>query len=506
MLQSFDPRNGAVLERFDTETTDADLARICANAAAATVELVELGRFGRARMLRSMAAALESRRGELVGVATRETGLDVQRLGGELTRTIYQLELFAEVLDDGDYLEAVLDHRADTPMGPRPDLRRMLVPVGAVGVFGASNFPFAFSVPGGDTASALAAGCPVVAKVHSAHPGTSMLSAEVLAQGAAAAGVKSDVVSLVLGQRAGLALVKHPAIQAVGFTGSLAVGRLLFDAASSRPAPIPFYGELGALNTLTVCRAAASARGEQIAGDLAKSFTLGVGQFCTKPGVAFLPSGPEGTAIVAALVDAVSSMPAGVMLSNRTATAYHDDSEVIRGMPGVTVLARGADCPDEGWWGSPLLLRAEAQALQGALTDECFGPAMVVVDYGSDDELLDLLGRCGPALTASIHADEDDRVSASRVFTQVVDSVGRVVWNGFPTGVAVAWAMQHGGPYPATTNAMHTSVGTSSIRRWLRPICLQDVPDYLLPDELRETPRDAHGLPRRVDGLPTAAP
>ncbi|GII57647.1 aldehyde dehydrogenase [Planotetraspora thailandica] len=485
----------------ETDTTPAGLDDLCARADEAAAELAAIGRAGRARLLRSTARSLEERRADLVAAAARETSLPEQRLNGELTRTCYQLDLFAGVVEDGAYLEATIDHAGDTPMGPRPDLRRMLLPLGPVAVFGASNFPFAFSVPGGDTASALAAGCPVLAKVHEGHPETSLLSREVLAAGARAAGVTSDVVNLVHGREAGVALVAHPAVQAVGFTGSVGAGRLLFDVASSRPSPIPFYGELGALNTFVVCPEAARARGEDIAAGLASSFTLGVGQFCTKPGMALLPAGPYGQAVQDALAARVKEMGPGAMLGERIADAYRRGTQELRGIEGVRVLATGGE--EAPGMGAPLLLHADAGSLAGALTEECFGPVLVVAEYTSAEHLLELLATFGPALTGTVHAEAADADLSARVFAHLSGVVGRVVWNGYPTGVAVAWGMHHGGPYPATTNALHTSVGATAIRRWLRPISLQDVPQELLPDELRDAPAAAAGLVRRVDGVLT---
>jgi NADP-dependent aldehyde dehydrogenase len=502
MIASIDPRTGTTVEELDVSTTTDDLEQLCARALEAAAELSALGRAGRATVLRAMSAALEAHREELVAVADRETGLGPQRLNGELTRTAYQLDLFAEVLEDGGYLEATIDHAGPTPMGPRPDLRRMLLPLGPVAVFGASNFPFAFSVPGGDTASALAAGCPVIAKVHGAHPATSVLCRDVLVEGARAAGVQGDVVALVYGREAASALVQHPALTAVGFTGSLEIGRMLADLAAARPSPIPFYGELGALNTLLVAPGAARNRGAEIGAGLAASFTLGVGQFCTKPGVALIPAGPDGEEIRRALISYVADAAAGVMLSERTADSFAEGTERLTSLPGVEVLARGGQRPGQGWWGEPLLLRADVDAVRAPLTDECFGPVLVLVEYGSEAEALAALRRFGPALTATVHADEEDHPLAAQVLQHAMGTVGRVVWNAFPTGVAVSWAMHHGGPYPATTNPLHTSVGTTSIRRWLRPVSLQDVPADLLPDELRDEPRTP-GLPRRIDGTPT---
>jgi NADP-dependent aldehyde dehydrogenase len=452
-------------------------------------------------MLRAMADALEADRESLVETADRETALGPTRLGGELTRTTFQLRFFADVIDDGAYLEATIDHAGDTAMGPRPDLRKLLRPIGPVAVFGASNFPFAFSVPGGDTASALAAGCAVVIKGHEAHPRTSQLCAEALRRGATAANISPDVASLVLGRDAGTDLVLDPNIRAVGFTGSLGGGRALHDLASTRPDPIPFYGELGALNPLVICPSAAENRPTEIATGLANSFTLGVGQFCTKPGLAFVPAGSHGDRVVAALSGAVNARSASVMLNARVQQGFADGTARLLHVPGVTPLAT-AQLPatQEGWWGTPLLLEVTPAALDGAVLDECFGPVLVIVRYGSDNELFDLLTHVGPALTASVHADDDDLALARRLVETFSGRVGRVVWNGYPTGVAVAWAMHHGGPYPAATDALHTSVGASAIRRWLRPVAYQDVPQVLLPAELVDVPAAGQRVPRRVDG------
>jgi NADP-dependent aldehyde dehydrogenase len=252
----------------------------------------------------------------------------------------------------------------------------------------------------------------------------------------------------------------------------LHVGRLLADLAAARPVPIPVYGELGAVNTLVVGRAAARNRGPQIGEGLAGSFMLGVGQFCTKPGIAVVPSGVDGAELVRALTDRVAAAGAGTMLSERTAGAYADGIGRLLAAPGVEVLARGGDRPAEGFWGTPLLLRARPDALEGPLLEECFGPELI----------------------------DEDRPLATGLLEQVQRTAGRIVWNGYPTGVAVAWAMHHGGPYPAATNPLHTSVGTSAIRRWLRPVCFQDVPQELLPDELRDAAPEHARVPRRVDG------
>jgi NADP-dependent aldehyde dehydrogenase len=501
VVTSHDARSGAALAEVAAETSPDALGAICQQAAAASAELDELGRHGRAVMLSAMADALEEWRPEIVGLADRESALGETRLNGELTRTCLQLRFFAEVITDGAYLEATIDHAGDTAMGPRPDLRRMLRPLGPVGVFGASNFPLAFSVPGGDTASALAAGCAVVAKVHDAHPATSLCCAEALAEGSRRAGVELPVVSLVFGEPAGVALVNDPAIQAIGFTGSLRGGRSLFDVASSRPSPIPFYGELGALNAVLVAPAAASLRGAEIAAGLASSFNLGVGQFCTKPGIVLLPAGEAGDVVRDALAAAVGGLPAGLMLTERIAAAYAAGASALASQQGVRVLAEGAaPGSSSGWWGVPMLLEADPAALDGALGDECFGPVLAVLRYDGGHELGQLLSRLSPALTATVHAEEADDDLVAPALEQMSARVGRVVWNGYPTGVAVAWAMHHGGPYPATTDPLHTSVGAAAIRRWLRPVTYQSLPERLLPAELRDEPAAGHAVARRVDG------
>ena len=515
MIASLDARTGSVVAEVAEETSKDELDALCRSAAEAAPELEALGRRRRATMLSEMAATLEARRVEVVGTADRETALGEVRLNGELTRTCFQLRFMADVITDGAYLEATIDHAGDTPMGPRPDLRRMLRPLGPVAVFGASNFPLAFSVPGGDTASALATGCPVLVKAHPAHPATSLLCARALAEGAKRAGVDLPVVTLIFGDAAGTRLVEHPAVKAVGFTGSLSGGRYLFDLASRRPSPIPFYGELGALNAVVIGPRAAEQRGREIADGLAASATLGVGQFCTKPGLVLVPAGNAGDSLRDALAGAVRALPAGRMLTERIANAYATGSATLRGLSGVQVLADGATAirggptstatpasdGEGGWWGVPLLLEADAGALEGPLREECFGPVLVLVRYRDTAQLSQLLEQLAPALTATLHADlPEDEALARSVVGMTSEKVGRVIWDGYPTGVAVSWAMHHGGPYPATTNALHTSVGAAALRRWLRPVCYQNFPDNMLPPELREQPGPEHSVLRRVDG------
>jgi len=495
-VTSVDPRTGAVVEELGEETTADGVDAACRSALAAYPLLEAMGRTGRARLLTALADALEYDRDTIVSLADRETALGATRLNGELTRTTFQLRLFAAVLDDGGYVEATIDHAGETAMGPRPDLRRMLVPLGPVGVFGSSNFPLAFSVAGGDTASALAAGCPAVIKAHPAHPATSKRVFERLLDGARAAGAPDGAFSLVYGQDAGTAVVAHPAIRAVGFTGSLRGGRALFELASSRPDPIPFYGELGSLNPLVVTPAAAAERGGDIAQGYVGSFTLGVGQFCTKPGLAFIPAGAD--ALRAALAERTMAAAGGWLLSDGIRTAFDAGVEQLRKIAGVSELAASGSEPDGGFAAAPRLLTVQAAELDGALLEECFGPVAVVAEYSDDDDLLDALGRLEGSLTATLHIGSGETDLPRRVAEVLGRRAGRIVYNGFPTGVAVTWAMHHGGPYPASTNELHTSVGTTAIRRFLRPVCYQDAPYALLPEELRDD--SAVEIPRRIDG------
>lgn len=501
MIQSRDARSAQVLSDVAEETTTEEVEVACHKAQVAFAELEAVGRRGRAEMLIAMAASLEAHGEEVVAVADQESALGVPRLTGELKRTCFQLRFFAEVLTDGAYLEVAIDHAGPTAMGNRPDLRRTLRPLGPVAVFGASNFPLAFSVPGGDTASALAAGCSVIVKVHDAHPATSVLCATLLADGARQAGLTSQVVGLVFGERAGVMVVSHRSVTAVGFTGSLAGGRYLHDVANRRPTPIPFYGELGALNAVVVGGAAAEHRSAAIATGLVGSFTLGVGQFCTKPGLVFVPEGEDGDHLVRLLAEAVNTASGAPMLTERIASGFDDGTARLRQLEDVRVLAEGQPDPSGAVsCGVPLLLEATGVHFDDALNVEYFGPLLVVRRYRSGAELADLVEHLSPGLTATVHAEEADEENLRTVVAALSSRVGRLIWNGYPTGVAVAWAMQHGGPYPATTDPLHTSVGAAAIRRWLKPIAYQDLPQRLLLPELRDVTDADHSVPRRVDG------
>ena len=479
---SHDPRTG---ESRGQVALEADTAAVAAAVGAAHASLDALAaRPRRAALLRAWASAVESRASELVAEADAETALGWPRLSGELARVAYQFRFFAELADEGAFLGVVIDPPDPSAVPPRPELRRWKVPLGVVGVFAASNFPFAFSVPGGDTASAIAAGCPVVVKAHPDHPGTSELVADTLRTAAAKAGLPASVLTVLHGYQAGLDLVRHPLIAAVGFTGSVPGGRALFDLAAARPVPVPFYGELGSLNPVLVTERAAAARADEIAHGLVASYTLGQGQFCTKPGLVLVPAGQAGDELAAAAARTVAGAAPGPLLDARMRRHFLDGFAARAAVPGVRTLAAAAAAPTGD---SPQAVRAgllevDAADLGGDLVEECFGPVTVLVRYRYDAEAEAALARLGGNLTATLHAEAAEPGAAAWL-ARLSRLAGRVVFGGWPTGVAVAPAMTHGGPYPATT-APTTSVGGTAIERWLRPVTFQTAPPELLPPEL----------------------
>ncbi|HEX5541393.1 MAG TPA: aldehyde dehydrogenase (NADP(+)) [Micromonospora sp.] len=454
------------------------------------------GRVGRAALLDGIAEALEAERERLIPIAHQETALGVDRLNGELTRSCYQFRLFAEVLREGSYLEATIDPPGETPLGPRPDLRRMLLPVGVVGVFGASNFPFAFSVAGGDTASALAAGCPVVVKAHPSHPETSLRSFAAMRPALREAGLPEGVLGLVEGHQAGVDLVVHPAVAAVGFTGSLGGGRELHKLAAARPRPIPFYGEFGSLNPLVVSPVSAAENSAEIAAGYVASATLGLGQFCTKPGLLFVPAGSQGDGLRADLAAAIARTEPGRLLNTGIYEAFVQETERRREDARLCLIGESAaDVPGKA---RPVMFGVDASDLTDDLLEECFGPTSLVVGYRDVDELVDALNRLTGQLTATLHVSPTEVPLLDRLHKVVRGRAGRLVFGGYPTGVAVSWATHHGGPYPSTSHSGYTSVGAGAIKRWLRPISYQNAPQEILPAELRDA--SPAGLPRRVNG------
>jgi NADP-dependent aldehyde dehydrogenase len=484
-LTSFDPRTsepfGDPIEQTDAAAVDA----IARRAQAAAPAWAATSDADRAAAIEAVAAALDDATDALVAIADRETALGGVRLRGEVARTSGQLRMFADIVRDGNYRDPIISPAA--PEIARPDVRRMLVPIGPVAVFGASNFPFAFSVAGGDTASALAIGSPVVAKAHEGHPATSRLVAEIVTSALAAAGAPDGVFGIVYGPEAGRTLVLHPAIKAVGFTGSTAGGRYLFDLASGRPDPIPFYGELGSMNPVVVLPSAAATRADEIATGYAGSLTMGIGQFCTNPGLMFVPADDS---LLTAIGAAVADASGGPMLTGRVHDAYQAavTEPVWTDLDVVGASDRNGDGP---WSATPQVRRVDladfAEDLE-RLDVERFGPAGLVVTYGDVADLLPVLARLSGSLTATVQADLDsaaDVAAARTVATALAGRSGRLIMNGWPTGVAVCWAMHHGGPWPASTAAGHTSVGATAVRRWLVPVAYQGWPEDLLPPPLQ---------------------
>ncbi|MET4639191.1 aldehyde dehydrogenase (NADP(+)) [Mycetocola sp. 2940] len=470
------------------DSATENVGAVCAAAGAAAVVYARTSRAERAQLLHAIADELSADREEIERLARAETALSPARLAGEMNRTINQARLFAGVLDDGGYLGASIDRAT----AATPDLRRTRVPIGAVAVFGASNFPLAFSVPGGDTVSALAAGCPVVVKAHPGHPLTSARTFEAMSRAVARLALPSATLSLVSGFEAGRELVLDPNIRAVGFTGSTGAGRALFDLASSRPQPIPFFGELGSLNPVVVTRAAARARGRRIAEQLATSISGSAGQLCTKPNLLFVPDA-DGDDLVEHLTAALRAVPAQVLLNDTVQERFSESAARWANEPGAAVLADGGP----GQHGARLI-SIDVGQLSDAFLEESFGPAAVVVRYQDGDALPAVLDALGGQLTMSLMLEGEDVTAVAALTEAMTRMAGRLVFNDVPTGVAVVWSMTHGGPYPATTNAAHTSVGSAAIDRWLRPVSFQDAPPELLPEELRD---DAIGIPRRVDGM-----
>ncbi|MFC3076200.1 aldehyde dehydrogenase (NADP(+)) [Shinella pollutisoli] len=439
----------------------------------------------RAAFLRAIADEIEARADDITEIGTQETGLPVARLQGERGRTTGQLRLFADHIEKGDYLDRRFDAALpERQPAPRPEIRLLQRPVGPVAVFGASNFPLAFSTAGGDTAAALAAGCPVVVKGHSAHPGTGEIVAQAIDAAIKKTGVHPGVFSLIQGgnRQVGEALVQHPLIQAVGFTGSLAGGRALFNLCAARPQPIPFFGELGSVNPMFLLPEALKARAETLAEGWSGSLTMGAGQFCTNPGIAVVIDGADADRFTTAAVAALGKAAPQTMLTDGIAKAYRDGKERFTTRNAVKPLLV-TDSSERSAAPNLFETTGEKFLADHALSEEVFGPLGLVVRVGSLDEMVGLAKGFEGQLTATLHMDAADLDAARRLRPILERKAGRVLVNGFPTGVEVVDSMVHGGPYPASTNFGATSVGTLSIRRFLRPVSYQNFPEGLLPEE-----------------------
>jgi NADP-dependent aldehyde dehydrogenase len=436
----------------------------------------------RADFLNAIADEIETRGEQITEIGTQETGLPEARLNGERGRTTGQLRLFATHILAGDYLDERHDEALPdrTPI-PRSDLEMVQRPIGPVAVFGASNFPLAFSTAGGDTASALAAGCPVVVKGHSAHPGTAEIIAEAIHAAIKICGMHSGVFSLIQGGKrdVGTALVQHPLINAVGFTGSLGGGRALFDLCAQRSNPIPFFGELGSINPMFLLPSALADRGVDIGTGWAGSLTMGAGQFCTNPGVAVVIDGPDADAFAQAATQSLSAINSQTMLTDGIAQAYREGRDRVSGSAGVIELLTST-CDMRH--ATPYLYQTTGQAwlANEELGEEVFGPLGLIVRVKDQNEMGQVARSLKGQLTCTLHMDSADTSVAQDLMPVLERKAGRILANGFPTGVEVSDAMVHGGPYPASTNFGATSVGTLAIRRFLRPVCYQDIPTELI--------------------------
>lgn len=451
----------------------------------------------RARILQSIADALDAAAAKLIAIAGEETRLSQPRLASELKRTTFQLRLFADVAERGAFLDVRID-RADPewPMGvPRPDLRRMLVPIGPALVFAASNFPFAFSVAGGDTAAALAAGNAVLVKAHSGHPQLSDVTAEVVSQAVIEAGGPANLLRVIHGTERGVEALRHPQIKVASFTGSISAGRALYDIANARPTPIPFYGELGSVNPAFVAPRAAQTRPTEIAEGYLASISGSQGQLCTKPGVLFVP---RDSTIIEALSTSPLPDPAP-LLNDRIQNGYADSLRDLRNHVGITSVRDAEEdlSKDPGVTLLHIDIDDVIKDPHGTIT-EIFGPFGLIVSYTDPAELSAVAEALEGQLTATLLADiDEDREVANNLIPLLTEKAGRLLWNQWPTGVSVTHAQQHGGPYPATTAPLTTAVGTASIARFLRPVAFQNFPAELLPEPLRD--HNPLGVPQSTD-------
>ncbi|MEO4046997.1 aldehyde dehydrogenase (NADP(+)) [Pseudomonas sp. CAU 1711] len=500
-LQSLDATTGEALPFAFHQATEAEVDAAARAAAAAYPVYRQLSPERRACFLDAIAEQIDALGDDFVELVCRETALPAARIQGERARTSGQMRLFARVLRRGDFLGARIDRAlpARQPL-PRPDLRQYRTGVGPVAVFGASNFPLAFSTAGGDTAAGLAAGCPVVFKAHSGHMATAERVAQAIVTAAEQTGMPAGVFNMVYGGGVGEWLVKHPAIQAVGFTGSLKGGRALCDMAAARPQPIPVFAEMSSINPVLVLPAALAARGERIARELADSVVLGCGQFCTNPGLVIGIASPAFSLFVARLMAEIGQRPPQTMLNAGTLHSYERGLAALHAHPRVKHLAGQAQ---QGRQARPQLFQADAALLEGdaLLQEEVFGPLTLVVEVADKAELLRALHGLRGQLTATLTAEPADLEDHGDLLPLLEQKVGRVLFNGYPTGVEVCDAMVHGGPYPATSDARGTSVGSLAIERFLRPLCYQNCPDALLPDALKNA--NPLGITRLVDGIAT---
>jgi len=500
LLNSVDAHTGAPLPFAFHQATGDEVEAAVLAAEAAYPAYRATGPAQRAAFLEAIANELDALGDDFIQHVMQETALPQARIRGERARTSNQLRLFAEVVRRGDFYAARIDRALPqrAPL-PRPDLRQYRIGVGPVAVFGASNFPLAFSTAGGDTASALAAGCPVVFKAHSGHMLTAAHVAAAIDRAVASSGVPAGVFNMIYGAGVGEALVKHPAIQAVGFTGSLRGGRALCDMAAARPQPIPVFAEMSSINPVIVLPQALQVRGEQVASELAASVVLGCGQFCTNPGLVVGIKSPQFEHFVQTLTAHMADQGPQTMLNAGTLRSYQNGVQHLLAHPGVQHLAGQ---PQTGQQAQPQLFKADVSLLLNGdplLQEEVFGPTTVVVEVADARALGEALRHLQGQLTATLIAEPEDLQAFASLVPLLERKAGRLLLNGYPTGVEVSDAMVHGGPYPATSDARGTSVGTLAIDRFLRPVCFQNYPDALLPDALKND--NPLGIARLLDGV-----
>ncbi|MCY3834234.1 MAG: aldehyde dehydrogenase (NADP(+)) [Chloroflexi bacterium] len=501
---SVDPRSR---QRGDLPFHNATAAEVDRAVAAAVAAFDEIRNYSSSRiagLLDEIAIQIEALGDELLHCADRETGLGLPRLTGERERSTGQFRAFATLLRDAAYLRPIIN--SEQP--GQPSIRQMQFPVGPVAIFAASNFPFAFAVAGGDTASALAAGSPVVVKAHPGHPATSEMFALAMSKAVAEQGFPAGTFSMLQGAGidVGQWLVAHDGIEAVGFTGSLRGGRAIYDAAARRPRPVPVYAEMGSVNPVVITPGALAARADEIADGLVASVTLGTGQFCTNPGLILLQDSRASQDFITNVTEKMGEAPAGVLLNEAIAAGLESAVEQTRANPQIEVLTGGDAIADSDYFCySNTVMQTTAAAIRAddRLQIEHFGPVTLFVVCQDEDDLRATVDALEGNLTSTIHAEADELEDIGELLHQLREKAGRVIWNGFPTGVAVVQAMQHGGPYPATTAPGTTSVGLNAIYRFMRPIAFQNVPDALLPEPLKDG--NPLGILRQVDGVSTAA-
>lgn len=507
--QAINPATAKPLEPVMTKATKAQVEQAVAAAQRDSLAFAKTSSAQRANFLRECATQIEALGDELVDRISAETGYPKARGEGERARTCGQLRMFAASLDKGEFVDARIDTaQPDRAPVPKPDTRFMQQAIGPVAVFSVSNFPLAYSTAGGDTAAALAAGCPVLAKGHNSHPGTGELVASAIIKAIEICKMPKGIFAYLMGDDAevGATLVQAPAVKAVGFTGSIAGGTALMKMANARPEPIPVFAEMGSINPVVLLPEALKAKAAVIAKGFVGSLTLGTGQFCVNPGLVIALDGPELNEFIAAVQTELGAVNAGVMLNERICNAYSSGVDHFKQVPGVEVIALGQTASSlEGFRAQAYLLGTSGKnfVAQPAIHEEVFGPTSMLVKCSSVDEILQVISVLGGQLTGTIHGADNELAAHTAIIDSLTSKSGRLVVNGFPTGVEVCPSMVHGGPFPASSDSRFTAVGTAAIQRFQRPVCYQSFPDALLPDALKNS--NPLKLTRLVNGTPSDA-